>query len=134
VIEELRGRVQAGTGKASHWLALPNDAYVRKLGTPIFPGSLNLALAHNFDWQSPAYQQHIIWFGREELGAERDILLLPCVLQNLDGQAAHLWTTTIGARERPDPWVVELIAAVGLRESYGLSDGDEVVVEIPVGS
>jgi len=36
----LRGRVQPGKGDASRWLGLFNDAYVRKTGMPIFPGSL----------------------------------------------------------------------------------------------
>ena len=33
-------------------------------------------------------------------------------------------------RNRADPWVVELICEVGLRETYGLADGDEVSVSI----
>ena len=48
--ERLTGRVQSGKRDASRWLSLPNDAYVRKLGCSIFPGSLNLALDRVFDW------------------------------------------------------------------------------------
>ncbi len=128
--EVLRGKVQVGVGDASHWLELQNAAYVRKIGTPIFPGSLNLALARDFDWFSPEVQQPTIWFGREELGAERDVLLLPCILRSLENHPAHLWTTTTAARDRPDPWVIEIIADVGLRATYGLADGDEVILEI----
>ena len=127
----LRGRVQGGKGDASHWLSLLNDAYVRKVGTPIFPGSLNLSLDSAFNWFRPDYRGQTIWFGREELGAERDILLLPCTLVNLANHSAHLWTTTTAARDRPDPWVVEVIANVGLRARYGLSDGAEVFVALP---
>jgi len=39
-----------------------------------------------------------------------------------------LWTPTTAARNRPDPWVVEVIAGVNLRDAYALADGD--VVEI----
>jgi len=39
-----------------------------------------------------------------------------------------LWTPTTAVRNRPDPWVVEVIAGVNLRDAYALADGD--VVEI----
>jgi len=126
----LVGRVQPGKGDASRWLGRFNAAYSRKLGMPVFPGSLNVALPEPFDWYAPALQPHVVWFGREEYGGERDILLLPCRLQNLGGQRAFLWTPTTAARDRPDPWVVELVAAVGLRATLGLRDGDEVVVAL----
>jgi CTP-dependent riboflavin kinase len=128
--EVLRGRVQSGKGDASKWLALFNAAYARKLGMPVFPGSLNLALGQAFDWHAAALQPRIIRFDRQEYGGERDILLLRCVLRNLKDQSGFLWTTTTAAKDREDPWVVEVIAPVGLRATYGLSDGDEVVVEL----
>ena len=126
----LTGRVQPGKGDASRWLSLFNAAYSRRLGLPVFPGSLNLALPHAFDWHAPALRPHVQWFGREEYGGERDILLLPCRLPALDGLRAHLWSTTTAARDRPDPHVVEVVAGVGLRATYGLRDGDAVVVEL----
>jgi hypothetical protein len=81
--ELLAGKVQAGLGNASHWLKLFNTAYREKLGMPVFPGSLNIALDHVFDWFATGYEAHRIWFGREEYGGERDILLLPCQLVSL---------------------------------------------------
>lgn len=126
----LVGHVQRGKGDASHWLERFNAAYSRKLSMPVFPGSLNLALPNDFDWQAPELQPHVVWFGREEYGGERDILLVPCRLQNLGGQHAFLWTTTTAARDRPDPWVVEIVAPVGLRATFGLRDDDEVIVEL----
>ena len=82
--ELLAGKVQAGFGDASRWLKLFNAAYSEKLGMPVFPGSLNIALDHVFDWFDTRYKTHTIWFGREEYGGERDILLLPCELVSLD--------------------------------------------------
>lgn len=122
----LRGHVQSGKGDASRWLKLFNQAYSQKIGMPIFPGSLNLALEQPFDWSQPDLQPQLIWFGKEEYGGERDILLLPCVLQNLQGQPAYLWSTTTAASSREDAHVVEVIASVGLRASFGLADGDLV--------
>lgn len=127
----LDGRVQAGRGDASRWLSRFNAAYSRKLGMEVFPGSLNVALNQHFDWFAPEVQRRVVWFGREEYGGERDILLLPCRLGNLDGQRAFLWSTTTAAQARDDPWVVEIVAPVGLRATYGLADGDVVLIELP---
>jgi len=54
----------------------------------VFPASLNIALDHVFDWFDARYEAHRIWFGREEYGGERDILLLPCELVSLDHRRA----------------------------------------------
>jgi len=102
--ELLAGKVQAGFGAASHWLKLFNAAYGEKLEMPVFPGSLNIALDHVSNWFEAHYKPHIIWFGREEYGGERDILLLPCELVSLD---------------------------INLRNHFGLQDGDVVEMRVP---
>jgi len=127
----LRGRLQPGKGDASHWLRLFNAAYNQKLQMPVYPGSLNLALERTIDWFALRYEAHIIWFGREEYGGERDVLMLPCELVDFERRKAFLWTPTTAARSRPDPWVVELVCEVKLRETYGLQDGDVVAFELP---
>ena len=127
----LEGRVQGGKGDAARWLSRFNAEYSRKVGMEVFPGSLNVALGQRFDWFAPEWQRHVVWFGREEYGGERDILLLPCRLRNLAGQRAFLWSTTTAAQDRDDPWVVEIVAPVGLRATYGLTDGDLVLIELP---
>ena len=99
---------------------------------PVYPGSLNLALEQKFDWFAARYQAHIIWFGREEYGGERDVLLLPCELVDFERRKAFLWTPTTAARSRPDPWVVELLCDIGLRDTYRLQDADILAVELPV--
>ena len=128
--ELLVGKVQAGFGDASHWLNLFNVAYSKKLGMSVFPGSLNIALDHVFIWFEACYEPHRIWFGREEYGGERDILLLPCELVSLDHRKAFLWTPTTAARDRRDPWVVEIVADVNLRNHFGLQDGDLVEIKV----
>src|SRR5213596_1312328 len=130
--ELLAGKVQAGLGDASRWLKLFNAAYSEKLGISVFPGSLNIALDQVFDWFDARYEGHRIWFGREEYGGERDILMLPCELVDFERRKAFLWTPTTAARSRPDPWVVELVCEIGLRGTYRLQDGDVLAVEIPV--
>ena len=97
---------------------------------PVFPGSLNLALPDAFDWFAPEIRRRTIWFDRAEYGGERDILLVPCVLRNLEAEPAWLWTPTTAARDRSDPWVVEIIARKNLRATYRLTDGSPVEVEL----
>jgi len=126
----LIGRVQSGEGNASHWLSKFNADYSRKVGGPVFPGSLNIALESRFDWYAPDIAHRTIAFDRAEYGGERDILLLPCILLNLAMQPAWLWTTTTAATDRDDPRVVEIIAAMNLREAFGLADGSVVEIQL----
>jgi CTP-dependent riboflavin kinase len=83
-----------------------------------------------FDLFDQRYEANRIWFGREEYGGERDILLLSCELVSLDHRKAFLWTPTTAAKDRRDPWVVEIVADINLRHHFGLQDGD--VIEIKV--
>jgi CTP-dependent riboflavin kinase len=129
--ELLAGKVQTGFGEASRWLKLFNAAYSEKLGMSVFPGSLNIALDHVFNWFDARYEAQTIWFGREEYGGERDILLLPCELVSLDYRKAFLWTPTTAARDRRDPWVVEIVADINLRNHFGLQDDDVVEIKVP---
>jgi CTP-dependent riboflavin kinase len=122
----LIGRVQSGEGDAARWLGLFNAAYSKKLGRPVFPGSLNVAVSPPFDWFSSEVRARTIPFAKEEYGGERDILLVPCVIESLGDEPAHLWTTTTA----PDGNLVELIAGVHLRSVHGLEDGDEVRIRL----
>ena len=126
------GRVQGGQNNASHWLAKFNKAYSRKTGMAIFPGSLNLCLEHDFDWLSFVSSPSTIRFDKEEYGGDRDILLLPCTLTNLDRRRAFLWTTTTAIRDRTSRSVIEIISDVKLREAYDLCDGSIVELSIAV--
>lgn len=127
--ERLIGQVEAGAQNASTWLTRFNDAYARKLGMAVFPGSLNLRLPHAFDWTNPRYAPDLIRFDRSEYGGERDILFLPCRLETLNAHPAFLWTTTT-PRQGADLHLVEIVADVSLRDTFGLKDGDIVAVEL----
>lgn len=128
--ERLVGRVQSGEKDASRWLLKFNAAYCQKTGMAIFPGSLNLLLPAPFDWYALCHAPNRIFFAGHSFGSERDVLLLPCVLSNLQNHRAFLWSTTTAARARGDASVIEIISDVKLRDRYSLSDGTEVVVEL----
>jgi CTP-dependent riboflavin kinase len=126
---QLTGLVEAGVGNAHVWLSRFNAAYASKLGAPVYPGSLNLRLPRPFDWTQPQLGLPVLRFARAEYGGERDILLLPCRLVSLEGHPAHLWTTTT-PRDPSDWQILELLADVSLRTTYGLRDGDPVTLEL----
>jgi CTP-dependent riboflavin kinase len=107
-----------------------NAEYRRKTGMPVFPGSLNVQLTEHFDWNAPEIQARATWFGMDEYGGERDILLMRCVLQNLSEEPAFLWTTTTAVQNEGNKALVEVIAGVHLRSTYGLADGDEVTIRL----
>jgi hypothetical protein len=114
--ELLRGLVQSGKGDASRWLSRFNAAYSRKLGSIIYPGSLNLALDHAFNWFDPKYAESLNSFGRQEYGGERDILFIPSSLPNLGQRRAWLWTTTTSARDGS-----EVVVLLHLRNQHSHS-------------
>jgi CTP-dependent riboflavin kinase len=132
MIELLRGRVEPGVNDASKWLSLFNAAYSRKLGMPVFPGSLNLRLTEPFDWLASRYEPNIIRFGKAEYGGERDILLLRCNLASLEGRRAFLWTPIHPILGVGMAYTVEIVADIKLRAAYGLTDGALVEVELDV--
>lgn len=125
----ITGLVEPGVQNAQIWLDRFNSSYARKLGMAVFPGSLNIRLPRPFDWTDVEYAAHLIHFDRSEYGGERDILLLPCRLANLEGHPAYLWTTTT-PRTGDDQYLVEIITDLSLRATYGLRDGDQVIVDI----
>lgn len=126
----LTGILESGHGDAGRWLSKFNDAYVRQTGIPIFPGSLNLRLLEPFDWFSTGLPSPLVEFRKREYGGERDILMLPCVLPLLDRTRGYLWTTVNAANEADTVDLVEVIASIGLRDAFGLEDGDVIELEL----
>jgi CTP-dependent riboflavin kinase len=77
----------------------------------------------------PHYEPALIRFDRSEYGGERDILFLPCRLETPDRRLAFLWTTTT-PRQGTELSLVEIVADIPLRDTYGLKDGDVLAVEL----
>ncbi|HKW12722.1 MAG TPA: hypothetical protein VJO33_20205 [Gemmatimonadaceae bacterium] len=46
---------------------------------------------------------------------------------------AWLWTPTTAARNRSDPWVIEIVAGRNLRDAFGLTNGSIVEVQLTDG-
>ena len=127
------GRGKSGIGDASFWLGKYADVYRSWTGTTIFPGSLNIAVSQEFDWNDPLITPHRRTHSLIPHGGNRDIFLVPCRISaneraGIDGFA---WATTNAAQD-PDYKVLEIIASTRLRDTLELTNGSIVTIEIPI--
>ena len=128
----LTGKIVSGSSNASIWLNKFQDKYEQKLQMKIFPGSLNISLKENFEFDKI---KDLIHFKSEEYGGERDILLIKCTVflqDQKNERAAYLWRTEnteykgIGWKKN----IVEIVTDVKLRDHFNLKDGDSISIKI----
>ena len=119
----LRGRVTAGIGGQAHWMTVHADRYEAKTGVRLYPGSLNVVLED--PWHVGNQRVRL---EPPEYGVGMSIV--PCTIDGID---AFVLRTDKNDRGEGDhsPNVVEIAAAVRLRDSLGLNDGDEVEIVVP---
>ena len=127
--KRVRGTVESGYGKASHWLTIFSNAYEVRFGLRFYPGTLNLTLDVPFDWEAAERGPDLIKLSPDETGGEREVLMYPCRLPELGDTEGFLWTT-VGGKPRPDPRMAEFVASIGIRDRFGLLDGDVVTLEL----
>jgi CTP-dependent riboflavin kinase len=123
-VEILRGVVTSGMGDLARWMVRFADLYEERTGTRPYPGSLNIVLTE--DWRLPPGP---IRLAPSEYGGRVGMNLVPC---RLSGVACFIVRTddNEAGTGHYDRKVVEIAAAVQLREALDLSDGDEVEIEI----
>lgn len=124
------GVVESGKGDAARWLRRFAAVYADALDIPLHPGSLNVRLDNSFDWSAPELGDWTVRLDLRPHGGEREVVMIPCVLPDLDGTPGWLWTTTVTASRPPSP-LVEIVAPVHLRERFGLVDGSRLRVAHP---
>jgi CTP-dependent riboflavin kinase len=117
----LRGTVQSGEGLLAERMRVHADAWTRLVGTTLYAGSLNVLLDH--PWTLPTERLRL---DPAELGLA--VNLVPC---RIFGGAAFVFRT-----DHHESWVeqhrlIELLAAIGLRDAYALADGNRVAIELP---
>ena len=66
------------------------------------------------------------------MGVSGDILFLPCRLETLNRHPAFLWTTTT-PRQGAELHLVEIVADISLRDTFGVKDGDVLAVDLILG-
>lgn len=132
---ELIGRLASGEGVARHYTreAWARDAFMRAAGIDPFPGTLNVLIPDGPDRQS--------WLAAR---MTEGILLPAPNPEFCDGRLFHATVTSVSGHSVKGAVVVpmvpgypgdrvELIADVGLRDAFGIVDGDVLTVHIDVG-
>ena len=121
----LRGRVVSGVGSFGEWIGRLTDLYEQKTGMRLYPGTLNVELPAEY-----RLPPEVIRLEGDEYGGRVSISLVPCRI--FDRRAFLLRTdqNEEGTGHHPRN-VIEIATNVRLRDTYGLSDGDWVEVELP---
>lgn len=120
----LRGKVESGVGDFAQWILKLNAYYERKTGLKLFPGTLNVRLSKPY-----TIPKDCLRLEAHEYNGSVDINIIPC---RVLGRRAFILRTDAneeGTGRHPRT-VVEITSDVKLRDVYGLSDGDEVTIEI----
>jgi riboflavin kinase, archaea type len=119
---ELRGRVATGIGGHAHWMEVYADLYEAKTGVRLYPGSLNVVLERPWHVRDPSIR----------LEPPEYAIGLSIVSCTIEGINAFILRTDKNDRGEGDhsPNVVEIAAAVRLRDVLGLEDGDEVGIVV----
>jgi CTP-dependent riboflavin kinase len=124
----VRGRVESGHGDYAQWIALYQEYYRAKTGLTLFPGTLNLDLAHPYELPS----DKIIRLEGQEYGSRVSVSIVPVRIFERPGVILRPdlppWATAEDAADRL--LTLEVATDVKLREAYDLQDGDEVEVTI----
>jgi CTP-dependent riboflavin kinase len=113
------GSVQAGAGLLADRMRPYADAYARVTRTALYPGSLNVLL--DAPWTLPAQPLRL---EPAELGV--GVNLVPC---RVFDQPAFVFRTDFHESWAEQHCLVEVLAAVRLRDVLGLADGDRVAIE-----
>jgi riboflavin kinase, archaea type len=116
----LRGRVTGGIGDLARWMTMHADLYEAKTGVRLYPGSLNVELDR--PW-------HV---GRQRVRLEPPeygvgLSIVPCTIDRLEAFILRTDKNDRGEGDHP-PTILEIVAAVRLRDALGLQDGDEVEI------
>lgn len=116
----LGGCVQFGHGLLAARMRQHADVYTRLAGTNLYPGSLNVLL--DSPWTLPTDRLRL---EPAELGV--GVNLVPC---RIFDRPALVFRT-----DHHESWVeqrrlIEVLAAVRLRDAYALDDGDRVAIEL----
>jgi riboflavin kinase len=129
---ELSGRLASGEGVARHYTreAWARDAFMKAAGIDPFPGTLNVLIPDGPDRQS--------WL---EARVTEGIVLPAPTPEFCDGRLFHAIVTSMAGHSAKGAVVVpmvpgypedrvEVIADIGLREAFGIVDGDVLTVRI----
>jgi CTP-dependent riboflavin kinase len=121
----LRGRVTSGIGDLTQWMIKYGDLYEQCTGVRLYPGSLNVALDE--EYRLPAVPP--LRLPPAALGGRVGMNIVPCRFMGLPAFILRTDQNEAGTGNH-DRKVVEIGAAVRLRDRFDLADGDVVTIQI----
>jgi riboflavin kinase, archaea type len=127
-MKKLIGKVITGSGDLSFRMnTVPNlmEAYYKKTGFRLFPGSLNIKMENDFQVPTGAMRLE-----KEEYGGQVSVSLIPC--RFLDKDVFIVRTDKVERNEVPThpKNIIEIISDVKLRDTFNLKDGDTVEITL----
>jgi CTP-dependent riboflavin kinase len=124
-VRVLRGTVATGIGDLARWMVRYADLYEECTGVRLYPGSLNVVLGEAYHLPPDPPMR----LPPAALGGRVGMNIVPCRILGLQAFVLRTDQNAAGQGDHP-PTVVEIAAAVCLRDELHLSDGDTVTVEI----
>ena len=115
----LWGCVQSGQGLLADRMRPHADAYTRVTGTALYPGSLNVLL--DAPWTLPAHPLRL-----EPTEIRVGVNFVAC---RVFDEPAFIFRTDFHESWVEQHRLVEVLAAVRLRDAFALADGDRVAIE-----
>ena len=121
----MQGIVRSGKNDFSFWIAKLETFYTQKTGMKLYPGTLNVHLS-DATFPTPI---DAIRLEKEEYGGQVSVNIIPCKIW---GRKAFILRTDNDDGKWGDPpeRILEIATDFGIRETYGVKDGDIVEVEI----
>lgn len=117
---EIKGTVVSGVGDGKWYVEKYLPYFEQTLGFTCYPGTLNMKVQKAPDFN-----------GAKKISitpAENDLVAVDCYLVLING--VYDGAVVIPRITRHGKEIIELIAAVNLREELKLKDGDEVACEL----
>lgn len=120
----LIGKIKSGLGEASFWMKKAEEVFLKKTGTRMFHGTLNIELEKDYILEGDLKVLH-----KEEYGGTQEVYMQACEIL---GHKSYILRTDKNMSEKRDHplKLIEIISNVNFREKYNLKDGDEIEVKI----
>ncbi|GAC1388735.1 MAG: hypothetical protein NVSMB4_14870 [Acidimicrobiales bacterium] len=118
------GVVATGRGDLAGWMTMYAELYERVTGVRLFPGSLNLILDRPY--RLPAERLRL---EPTDYGGRVGMNIVPCSIRGISGFILRTDQNEAGTGHHGHE-VIEIAAAVKLRDALNLADGDQVEVTI----
>lgn len=122
----LKGKVTSGIGDLSFRMNTVEgllDAYYKKTGLSLVPGSLNVELDQI--WSMP---QNCIRLEKEEYSGKVSVSLLACKIFDTKAFIVRTDKVEAGQISTHPKNIIEIISDIKFRDKYNLKDGDQVEI------